>query len=697
MLSSNNSLFSSNAYDSLLQKVNSIIALLEDYTNHSTTENKTITNALAELRDGLEIVTKKNTQKKEKYLRLIINEINDRIQQSNGTEETQALCAEIKDILYGKITHAPFTPPKKTLALGDIEWTDINRICFRGDDRDPDILFNTGFIPREPEEVIIDPPLVSHDGVVQCTSRFAAALCFPLNNVIDTWVYIFKLEKGFNVHMHGYEAHADSNTNLVMLDLNSAYKMYVHELITDSIPPENIIAAVQVKRYARQNYLDICALDNLLANVGSYQIVGYRLNHHCQVSDADRRLALEFIENEMIANQSNTYVPLPSSGYRYNFNFDQIKDTAEVSQRTVTGKLEVNTSDNGTDLNQLTINEIVLFRSIPRYDLATITECLERGANINAVDNRGHTPLFAAIVGALNKTSVDKADIKLITYLLDHNANVHMRNCNDQTLMFVIAHHMKSIKLKDNYNLLQLLKKLVEKGADLFEEIMPHMTVVEVLENKLTATELGELFPYYIEEHREVTIPNPKQQIDIKLQRKRFGGFFMEYSSRTITTEYNGDSKEKSDSKSHPPKNDDSYFSENPMPLPSTSQNSQAYFEFCERQMLAMISRYREEGVNPTATLEKIQFYMTTDNLMKKAGESEEVALIVLLTPALIERCGTDDIVLWYLGTKHEKAALLIVNTTELREKCSYFTLNELKEAHPSVQELLSQNARYTP
>lgn len=309
----------------LLKKISNVILIVERYLSINDIEN-TLRNELSEALKQLKSAVNDVKLNKEKSsneeiaetLKTIVATIEEKICE-NQASEINDLISDVRHALEIQVEHPEFNIPKECLSLEDIKFEKMDRICFRGDDRHPDEIFAKGFIPRSPSRLVISEAFQSNDGVVQFSSRFAAAACFPFkSNIADTWVYVFKADKGFNVQAHGYTALLNGGEWGAPMDEMKASQMFIQELITDKINPECIIAAVQIKRYPRDDYPSEFDPGDFYQNCGNYQIIGYQMNENCTASQDERIRAEKFIKKEIKANKQSKNLPIPSSGFQRN-------------------------------------------------------------------------------------------------------------------------------------------------------------------------------------------------------------------------------------------------------------------------------------------------------------------------------------------------------------------------------------------
>lgn len=236
------------------------------------------------------------------------------------------------------IQHATFFVPKETLKKKEITWSFIDRIGFRGDKRDPEeIVFKEGLLPKPRNKIskntiLIEKAFESAKKVVAITTRFRAAAMFPIDEKVKkTWVYIFKIDQAFDVHHHGYCAYAKTG-----LTKEVAHGLFVDELIVKKISPKDIILAARIIRYPydglidkKPDYLTRALIDDandfidsgFYEACGKYFIEGYMLNKACTLPEDQKRMAIEFIENEIALNKKNipsaSQLPMPTTGFMH--------------------------------------------------------------------------------------------------------------------------------------------------------------------------------------------------------------------------------------------------------------------------------------------------------------------------------------------------------------------------------------------
>lgn len=268
--------------------------------------------------------------------------------------------SEISDEHSVNIKHYPKGPSAPHLKKSEVEWENINRICFRGDTRAPDDIFSHGFSPRKHGEFFISKPFVSNpNNVVAFTPRFVVAACFPFNvNVEWTWVYVFKARHGINLQMYSYNSRLEKG----MRDDEANY-LYAQEIISDKIPPADIIAAVRVLRappdrfdaklYGLAKFLslddELLSPYHFLTSRGKYFLHSYLVNQDCQLPNDEIELAVKFIEGELLANRTKkSYkLPVPASGFVFNL-FSKPKTISKGQQEEVQGR---KATDLKNDLN----------------------------------------------------------------------------------------------------------------------------------------------------------------------------------------------------------------------------------------------------------------------------------------------------------------------------------------------------------
>lgn len=235
------------------------------------------------------------------------------------------------------IVHGIFKTPPQSIKKQDITWSDLATTGFRGDDRNPGELFQRGLDPREESKdttSFITKPFVSNNNyVVAFTKHMDPAKLFPQNVTDDestTYIYIFESKKVSNVHSHGYLSYGEKGMNNEL----EAQLLFAQELITEKVPPEDIIGAVKVIRSRIQ---DKDALPEYLKNPPSFMsankdnlskedadmieghrnymklleanskitMIEYIPNDDCTLSSEKKQLIKELMLNEIAINQFN--------------------------------------------------------------------------------------------------------------------------------------------------------------------------------------------------------------------------------------------------------------------------------------------------------------------------------------------------------------------------------------------------------
>lgn len=215
---------------------------------------------------------------------------------------------------------------KKCIKKDEMVYTPINRICFRGDDRNPLLIFLIGFTPRpsnddDEENSGILFPFVSENHVA-VSKRLGIATLFPWKNAVkkgefETWVYLVSLEKGFDVHSHGviYLQISKEEQLLQHIQDKDKYKnrletifqpSYAEEMITPYIPSSHIIGAVKVKRTQVKPKGKFPE--------GTYELGEVVYNANCKLPDNIINAVKDFITKEKSLGAQP--IPQPASAYR---------------------------------------------------------------------------------------------------------------------------------------------------------------------------------------------------------------------------------------------------------------------------------------------------------------------------------------------------------------------------------------------
>ncbi len=125
----------------------------------------------------------------------------------------------------------------------------IRRVVFRGDDRDPNKIFISGFLPKEHEANLCARVTMPYEtkNLVACTIDLNVAAYFPINEkkYIDeiTYIYVIALEQGFNTC--GYSYQQVSQANVIGGYANMSF---AREISTEKVLPVQILAALKIKR-----------------------------------------------------------------------------------------------------------------------------------------------------------------------------------------------------------------------------------------------------------------------------------------------------------------------------------------------------------------------------------------------------------------------------------------------------------------
>lgn len=91
-----------------------------------------------------------------------------------------------------------------------------------------------------------------------------------------------------------------------------------------------------------------------------------------------------------------------------------------------------------------------------------VTQCLVKaGANVNAIDSQGNTPLLSLL---LNGYSIEQNTTDIVTLLLDHGSDIDVRNINGQTCLQLLSNSDMAIS-HVKYQRLQCLSAIAVKKA----------------------------------------------------------------------------------------------------------------------------------------------------------------------------------------------------------------------------------------
>lgn len=191
------------------------------------------------------------------------------------------------------------------------------RICFRGDDRNPQNIFLPGFRKRGQGSVLyrrgnnvagdIEP-----SSAVCVSARISAAAMFPLKfdykqpKVSDTYIYVVGIDTNRLTNTHQLQV----RDGMSGLSHNSAqdalWPLYAHELALPVILGNQIIAAVKCTRTWHGDNWASGAIYEL-----HRQII---MNPGCNVPQTYFDAAIDFLQNE-VANHRRGTTPKTASGY----------------------------------------------------------------------------------------------------------------------------------------------------------------------------------------------------------------------------------------------------------------------------------------------------------------------------------------------------------------------------------------------
>lgn len=244
-----------------------------------------------------------------------------------------------------------FEAPKENLKRRSIQQNHIERICFRGDTRCPELIFKTGFVSFAKSmgfrtmraDEIIKEPFESSMNVVAVSAEFLCAAFFPIkiknpdkknNDAHDyiypkeTWVYIVNVNRGFNVAAHGFTALCETEL------AENRFLMFPQEIATDHITPPNIIGAVKIKRssLSLQEYeemiekkiaagYDLSDLQtwfkDYYLNIGKFEILEFKSNPQCHLPKKEKEEIEQSFRKE-IEQEPTGILPFPTDAYILN-------------------------------------------------------------------------------------------------------------------------------------------------------------------------------------------------------------------------------------------------------------------------------------------------------------------------------------------------------------------------------------------
>jgi|GEM_PF-5914819 hypothetical protein len=323
----------------LTEKLKAAVSILRHYRNIHKQFRSLVDSLLRECERGIREANETNRdQAPDEKVKTIIALVDIELGKNYPKKIIDLLESVRNELTRLKIEHPVFSVPKEKLTRDEIQFCKIDRICFRGDDRDPDTIFKEGFKPyAKGNDVILSPFESESDNIIALSSRFTAATFFPLNPCkTRSFVYVAKVRYGFDVHQHGYKAFAEKG-----IDEKSANLLFVDEIVTDEIPPEDILAAAFIirmpykssadlpeymKMEQSQRSVDDEAFIEFYTKCGSYMIVYYRMNPYCTLVPEEKKRVEAFLRNEIDFDKKSKnalHVPMPTSGYSRNNLFSR--------------------------------------------------------------------------------------------------------------------------------------------------------------------------------------------------------------------------------------------------------------------------------------------------------------------------------------------------------------------------------------
>lgn len=175
--------------------------------------------------------------------------------------------------------HAPFMLSKNSKFFKEhYVDNDAGLLVYRGDSRDPRKVFGLAEdyaidknIPEDELELksrfsgedILDSPLISaENNVICCSKKFRTSVFYPLpatkeetQDKSSTWVYVLIPDKLYDMHKHAksFLPMAIRSNEKIYTYIQSRLRSY--EIITNNVPINNFVAAVQVTRLPTDNVL----------------------------------------------------------------------------------------------------------------------------------------------------------------------------------------------------------------------------------------------------------------------------------------------------------------------------------------------------------------------------------------------------------------------------------------------------------
>ncbi len=211
-------------------------------------------------------------------------------------------------------------------------------LTFRGDDRDPKIIFRDGFISKDPEGLKFVDKFGIKGGV--CFSRrISAAACFPYQgNITKTYIYITALEIPLDNNDKIFKQESDQSSSyftnthgrLALEVVSGSSKenrrlLVAHEIAVDKeVPGDHIFCAIEVTR----NWND----SKDVSKGGSYSLVKdsiiYNSNRDPAIFTPEMSNLIEtFLSSELEAHKAG---PVPMAKSQLGFHSTNGEETKEM-------------------------------------------------------------------------------------------------------------------------------------------------------------------------------------------------------------------------------------------------------------------------------------------------------------------------------------------------------------------------------
>lgn len=137
-------------------------------------------------------------------------------------------------------------------------WQGVKRIGWRGDDRDPQVMFQAGFSPRVSVSSPIWRPQENNKDVdldtTVCVARdIRGSAFFPLSKPVTlTWAYCVLIKEGWNTYYLQKKLAEERNQQVDTPQYRKTVWMF-HEKCVNRVEPEDIVMAVQLERQIYDN------------------------------------------------------------------------------------------------------------------------------------------------------------------------------------------------------------------------------------------------------------------------------------------------------------------------------------------------------------------------------------------------------------------------------------------------------------